>query len=80
MRLGTVPAGAGGPGREEKSDLEGGGGRSCCPRRPATPSPHVKRLKVILDKLDPPAPKPEPVPPMKSPGQPSIAMAKKRRR
>jgi hypothetical protein len=42
-------------------------------------SPRVRRWQAILDKLEPPAPKPEP-PPLKPPGTPSRALAKKRRR
>jgi hypothetical protein len=43
-------------------------------------SPRVRRLKVILVKLDPPAPRSEPIPPPKPPGERSMALAKKRRR
>ena len=41
-------------------------------------SPRIKRMRAILNKLDPPAPKPVPFPPLKPPGQPSMLMAKKR--
>ena len=40
-------------------------------------SPRIKRMRAILNKLDPPAPKPAPFPPLKPPGQPSMLMAKK---
>jgi hypothetical protein len=40
-------------------------------------SPHVKSLKAILAKLDPPAPRPEPP---KPPGERSVALTKKPRR
>ncbi len=43
-------------------------------------SPKVKRLKAVLAKLDPPAPRPEPMPAPKPPGEPSLALRKKRRR
>ena len=43
-------------------------------------SPRVRRLKAILAKLDPPAPRSEPIPPPKPPGERSMALAKKRRR
>jgi len=36
-------------------------------------------MKAVLAKLDPP-PRPEPLPPPKPPGQPSMVLAKKRRR
>jgi hypothetical protein len=42
-------------------------------------SPRVRRWQAILDKLEPPAPKPE-LPPLKPPGTPSIVLAKKRGR
>jgi hypothetical protein len=41
-------------------------------------SPRVKRLREILNKLDPPAPQREPMPPMKPPGEPSIVVARMR--
>ena len=31
-------------------------------------SPRIKRMRAILNKFDPPAPKPEPFPPLKPPG------------
>jgi hypothetical protein len=40
-------------------------------------SPRIKRMRAILYKLDPPAPKPAPFPPLKPPGQPSAFLAKK---
>jgi hypothetical protein len=43
-------------------------------------SPRVRRLNAILAKLDLPAPRPEPLPPMKPQGERSMALAKKRRR
>jgi hypothetical protein len=43
-------------------------------------SPKVKRLKAILAKLAPPAPRPEPLPAPKPLGEPSRALRKKRRR
>jgi hypothetical protein len=44
-------------------------------------SPRVKRLKALLAKIDPsPAPATVPLPPPKPPGQPSLVLAKKRRR
>jgi hypothetical protein len=43
-------------------------------------SPRVKRWQAILDKLDPPSPKPAPHPPLKAPGEPSVVLMKKRRR
>jgi hypothetical protein len=43
-------------------------------------SPRVKRWQAILDKLDPPAPRSEPHPPLKAPGEPSMMLMKKRRR
>ncbi len=43
-------------------------------------SPKVKRLKAVLAKLAPPAPRPEPMPPPKPPGERSSVLAKKRRR
>jgi len=41
-------------------------------------SPRIKRMRAILNKLDPPVPKPAPFPPMKSPGAPSVVMARVR--
>jgi hypothetical protein len=43
-------------------------------------SPHIRALKHILDKLEPPAPRPGPFPPPKPPGAPSAVLSKKRRR
>ena len=43
-------------------------------------SPRIKRLRAILDKLDPPAPKPAPLPPPKPPDVPSLLLMKKRGR
>ena len=43
-------------------------------------SPRIKSLRMILAKLDPPAPRPEPLPAPKPPGEPSMALRKKRRR
>jgi len=43
-------------------------------------SPRVRRLKAVLAKLAPPAPRPELMPPPKPPGEPSLALRKKRRR
>jgi hypothetical protein len=43
-------------------------------------SPRVRRLKAILDKLDPPAPRAEPLPPPKPPGERSMALTRKRPR
>jgi hypothetical protein len=51
---------------------------SCYDRFPL--SPRVKALRAILEKLEPPAPKLDPPPPMKPPGEPSLALARKRRR
>jgi hypothetical protein len=43
-------------------------------------SPRIKSPKAILAKLDPPAARPEPLPPPKPPGERSLALRKKRRR
>ncbi len=43
-------------------------------------SPRIKSLAAVLIKLDPPAPKPEPLPPPKSPGERSVVLAKRRGR
>ena len=43
-------------------------------------SPRVRSLKAILAKLDPPAPRSEPIPPPKPPGERSVVLARKRRR
>jgi hypothetical protein len=42
-------------------------------------SPRIRRLKAILDKLDPPAPRPEPLPLPPPPGERSMALTRKRR-
>jgi hypothetical protein len=42
--------------------------------------PRTKALRAILDKLDPAPPRPEPLPPSKPPAQPSMVLAKKKRR
>jgi hypothetical protein len=43
-------------------------------------SPKIKRLKVILATLAPPAPRPEPMPPPKPSSERSVVLAKKHRR
>ena len=43
-------------------------------------SPRVRSLSAILAKLEPPAPKCEPLPPPKPIGEPSMVLHKKRRR
>src|SRR4030088_3271845 len=43
-------------------------------------SPRIRRLKAVLDKLDPPAPQPDPMPPPKAPREPSLALRRTRRR
>ena len=43
-------------------------------------SPRVRRFKAILAKLDPPAPRAEPLPAPKPPGEPSLALRRKRQR
>jgi hypothetical protein len=43
-------------------------------------SPRVRRLKAILVKLDPPAPRSEPIPPPKPPGERSDVLTRKPRR
>jgi hypothetical protein len=57
------------------------------PRRGATAatdpfplSPRIRKLRAILDKLAPPPPRPEPFPAPKPPAQPSMVLAKKKRR
>ena len=40
------------------------------------PSPRVRRWKAILDKLEPPAPKREPLPPLRPAGEPSMVIAR----
>jgi hypothetical protein len=42
-------------------------------------SPRIRKLRVILDKLEPPPPGPQPYPAPKPPAQPSHLLAKKRR-
>ena len=41
-------------------------------------SPRVRTWKAILDKLEPPEPKREPLPPLKPPGEPSMVVARMR--
>jgi hypothetical protein len=41
-------------------------------------SPRVRSFKAILAKLDPPAPRSEPLAPPKPPGEPSLALRKRR--
>jgi hypothetical protein len=41
-------------------------------------SPRIKSLKAVLDKLEPPKPRPAPLPPMKPPGEPSMVVARMR--
>jgi hypothetical protein len=41
-------------------------------------SPRIRRLRQILDKLEPPAPAAEPYPPPKAPGEPSHARRRRR--
>jgi hypothetical protein len=43
-------------------------------------SPRIRRLRAILDKLEPPAPGPEPFPATKPLREPSAVLAKKKRR
>ena len=43
-------------------------------------SPRLRMLKRVLDKLEPPAPRSEPIPPPKPPGEPSLALRRKQRR
>ena len=43
-------------------------------------SPRIRKLSAILDKLDPPPPRTEPFPAPKPIGEPSMVLAKKRRR
>jgi hypothetical protein len=43
-------------------------------------SPRVRGFKAILDKLAPPAPRPEPISAPKPPGERSAALSRKRRR
>jgi hypothetical protein len=43
-------------------------------------SPRTRRLKAILDKLDPPPARSEPLPPPTPPGERSMVLTRKRRR
>jgi hypothetical protein len=43
-------------------------------------SPRVRNYRAILVKLDPPVPRPEPIPAPKLPGERSMALAAKKRR
>ena len=43
-------------------------------------SPRIRTLRSILAKLEPSAPKAEPIPPPKPPGEPSMALRKGSRR
>jgi hypothetical protein len=43
-------------------------------------APRTKALRAILAKLDPPPPRPDPFPPPKPAGEPSMVLAKKKRR
>jgi hypothetical protein len=43
-------------------------------------SPRIRQLRAILDKLEPAKPRPEPYPPPKPVGEPSMVLAKKKRR
>jgi hypothetical protein len=43
-------------------------------------APRIRNLRTILDKLNPPAPRPEPFPAPKPPREPSMVLAKKKRR
>ena len=43
-------------------------------------SPRVRRLRAILDKLDPPPGRPEPFPAPKPAGEPSLLLSRKKRR
>ena len=47
---------------------------------PSPLSPRIRSFKSIPAKLDPPASRPEPLPPPKPPGERSVVLAKKRRR
>ena len=51
---------------------------SCADRFPL--SPRIRGLKRILDKLEPPSPASETLPPPKPPGERSTVLSKKRRR
>lgn len=43
-------------------------------------SPRIQILKAALDKLDPPAPRPDPLPPLEPPRERSMALRRNRRR
>ena len=43
-------------------------------------APRTKALRAILDKLEPPTSRPEPFPALKPVGEPSMLLAKKKRR
>ena len=43
-------------------------------------SPRIRKLRAILDKLEPPPARPEPFPAPKLPGEPSHMLARKKRR
>jgi hypothetical protein len=43
-------------------------------------SPRIKSLRPILEKLDPPAARPVPFPPLMQPGAPTMLLTKKRAR
>ena len=43
-------------------------------------SPRIRQLRAILDKLEPAKPRPEPYPPPKPVGEPSMVLTKKKRR
>jgi hypothetical protein len=40
--------------------------------------PRVRRWQAILDKVEPPKPRPAPLPPLKPPGEPSMVIARLR--
>jgi len=54
--------------------------RETIERDPFPLSPRIRSFKSIPAKLDPPASRPEPLPPPKPPGERSVVLAKKRRR
>ena len=41
-------------------------------------SPRVRGWRAILEKLEPPKPRPAPLPPLKTPGEPSMVVARMR--
>lgn len=43
-------------------------------------SPRVRRLRAILDKIEPPAPKPQPLPPPRPAREPSLYLQRKKAR